>query len=82
MGWFRKRLDEQAAKSAPLVLPTNVGCQENGEMCCPECEHEFTPPDILIVTAADVARYGRDPVQCPTCRHIWNADRSITTFEG
>jgi uncharacterized C2H2 Zn-finger protein len=43
-------------------------------LTCPSCTHRFKRPDIMIVTKAQVKRYGRDPVQCPRCGLIWNAD--------
>jgi uncharacterized C2H2 Zn-finger protein len=43
-------------------------------LTCPSCAHRFKRPAIMIVTKAQVKRYGRDPVQCPRCDLIWNAD--------
>lgn len=51
-------------------------------LICPACGHRFDPPDITILTKADVKKYGRDPVQCPRCHHIWNARRKIRTIRG
>ncbi|MGH3487504.1 MAG: hypothetical protein ACRDP8_06255 [Actinopolymorphaceae bacterium] len=53
-----------------------------GDLVCPSCAHVFAPPDIMIVTRKDVRRYGRDPVQCPECDHIWDARRKIRTIRG
>jgi hypothetical protein len=53
-----------------------------GDLVCPSCAHVFAPPDVMIVTREDVRRYGRDPVQCPECDHIWDARRKIRTIRG
>lgn len=50
------------------------GSATDGMLTCPSCTHRFKRPDIMIVTKAQVKRYGRDPVQCPRCGLIWNAD--------
>ncbi|MFJ4981803.1 hypothetical protein ACIP6X_42010 [Streptomyces coeruleorubidus] len=50
------------------------GSATDGMLTCPSCAHRFKRPAIMIVTKAQVKRYGRDPVQCPRCDLIWNAD--------
>jgi predicted Zn finger-like uncharacterized protein len=60
-----------------VPLPAN-----SGDLICPACGTQFRPPDIMILTKADVRRYGRDPVQCPKCDHIWNAGRKIKRING
>jgi len=50
-----------AANSAP-----------SGSINCPACGHGFTPPRITLATQAVIARYGPNPVQCPSCKHIWS----------
>jgi hypothetical protein len=57
---------------AGVMLPP-PGQAPDGLLTCPSCAHRFKRPDIMILTKADVKRYGRDPVQCPQCHHIWNA---------
>lgn len=61
----------------PARLPAN-----DGELTCPACGTRFRPPDIMIVSKAEVRKYGRDPVQCPKCDHIWNAGRKIRRIRG
>ncbi|MER5219303.1 hypothetical protein [Streptomyces flaveus] len=50
------------------------GSATDGMLTCPSCAQRFKRPAIMIVTKAQVKRYGRDPVQCPRCDLIWNAD--------
>jgi hypothetical protein len=49
------------------------GSLEIGETICPSCGHKFKRPAIMVLTEADLKKYGRNPVQCPRCGHIWNA---------
>jgi hypothetical protein len=44
----------------------------SAEVACPVCGHRFTPPRITLATQAVIAQYGPNPVQCPTCKHIWS----------
>lgn len=51
-------------------------------LTCPSCAKRFERPDIMIITEADVRKYGRDPVQCPRCSHIWDAGGRPPTIGG
>jgi hypothetical protein len=53
-----------------------------GDLTCPACGRRFTPPNIMVITEADAAKYGPDPVRCPHCDHIWNAGRDIWRMRG
>lgn len=55
------------------VEASPLGGATDRMLTCPSCAHRFKRPDIMIVTKAQVKRYGHDPVQCPRCHLIWNA---------
>ncbi|MCF1592158.1 hypothetical protein [Streptomyces muensis] len=55
-----------------VASPPGAGATD-GMLTCPSCAHRFKRPAIMIVTKAQVKRYGRDPIQCPRCDLIWNA---------
>ncbi|AXK33785.1 hypothetical protein DVA86_15085 [Streptomyces armeniacus] len=70
------------APPEPPGSPEPSGPPQPGGLACPVCEHRFTPPAITVITKADRRRYGRDPVQCPSCDYIWNARRKTRTIRG
>jgi hypothetical protein len=67
------RATQRAAKpSAPSPEPPVVpDALAPGEVRCPRCGHVFVPPRIMLVTDAVARQYGKNPAQCPQCRHIW-----------
>lgn len=66
----------------PRQATPEPGAAPAGELECPVCAHTFTPPSLMVITKAERRRYGRDPVQCPECHHIWNAGRKIKTIRS
>ncbi|KMS76561.1 hypothetical protein ACM01_05135 [Streptomyces viridochromogenes] len=63
----------RAVRWSEVEASPPAGGATDGMLTCPACAHRFKRPDIMIVTKAQVKRYGRDPVQCSRCDLIWDA---------
>jgi hypothetical protein len=56
----------------PASIAAKIRKLEAGEIACPRCGHPFVPPRMTVTTHAIIAKYGPNPTQCPSCKHIWS----------